>query len=88
MIKITCCRNGSRFRLNRECKGQFVKEFKDLNELALWWYKSRRKIFFPKIRQELSKEQVRTLCLKYDALWSHRASNVVGVREEDYYGVV
>lgn len=68
MLRITCCRCGTSYRVNRHGKGQFVKEFKDLSDFARWWVKSRSKIYFPNIRKELSNRQKVTLLRKISSL--------------------
>lgn len=70
-MKITCARIGER-RFNRYAKGCFVREFNTLSEMAKWMSKSRRKLFFPKLKQELTQEQIRILNYKIISLLSKK----------------
>ena len=61
MLKITCCRIGKYSNINIHGKGMFVKEFKNLSEMAMWIHKCRCNIWFPMINQELTKGQLESL---------------------------
>lgn len=57
MIKITCCRIGKK-QYNRRCKGSFIKEFKNLGQLAAFVCRSEQSLFFPFITTELTRQQL------------------------------
>ena len=63
-MKITCCRIGSKYKSNKEAKGQFTKGFKDLEEFVRFFVGARQSIWYPNIRKELSKRQLIVLSLK------------------------
>lgn len=64
MIRITLCRCGTRYKINRGAKGQFVKEFSNLNEFVRWFDGRQGKLFCPNIDQELSKHEHQILIMK------------------------
>lgn len=68
MIKITCCRCGSLNHPNMKKKGQFILEFKNIGDFALWFVKAKSKIFFPKIKKELTSRQIKSLVNKSSSL--------------------
>lgn len=67
-MKITCCRCGSLNSPNRKAKGQFIREFNSLEELAKFIAKENYKLYFPKIKAELTSRQREVLCKKTASL--------------------
>ena len=65
MYKITCCRAGKN-GCNYKMKGCFVKEFASLEELAA--YAATVSVYFPYVRQELSKNEYIVVLRKRYAL--------------------
>ena len=70
MIKITCCRAGRTWRCNRKHKGEFVKEFSSIADLAEYMHRSKHTIFFPRILTELTKQQRGILAIKLEAVYA------------------
>lgn len=68
MIKLTCCRIGKYPKYNYRYKGWFTKEFKTLDKMAMWLYKSKNNFILPNIKKELTKNQIRILNCKLSAL--------------------
>lgn len=67
-MKITCCRCGTCNSPNRKAKGQFVREFNSLEELAKFIVKENYKLYFPKIKTELTSKEREILCKKVSSL--------------------
>ncbi len=65
MYKITFCRT-SRFRTNNK-KGNFIKEFKTLDEIVKFYLKSNNNLWCPKIKEELTKREFFILCNKLNS---------------------
>lgn len=63
-MKITCCRCGINYKANRKAKGQFIREFNSLEELAKFIVKENYKLYFPKIEAELTSREREILCKK------------------------
>ena len=61
MYKITCCRMGKWPKANIGKKGCFIREFETLYDFANFFNKSRVKLFFPYINEELTEEELRWL---------------------------
>lgn len=68
MYIISCCRIGSFNSFNRKSKGIFKKKFKTLSDLTNFWMKSKRKVYFPNIRNELTKNELEILNRKCHAV--------------------
>lgn len=68
MIRITCCRLGRFPRNNIEKKGTFIKEFDNMQQLAVFVRGSFKSLFFPKIKEELNRKQHRELVGKLQSL--------------------
>ena len=61
MYKITCSRAGKWNKTNIDKKGCFIREFETLYDFAIFFNKSRSKLFFPYISKELTEEELRWL---------------------------
>ena len=67
MIKITCCRQGKFPKNNLGVKGTFIKEFDNMQQLAVF-VRGSNSLFFPKIREELNRKQYKELVNKLESL--------------------
>lgn len=61
MYTITCCRIGKYPYLNIKARGQFKKTFKNLKELAIYSYNTRKCIYFPNINNELTDAEFQSI---------------------------
>lgn len=68
MIRITCCRMGRFPRSNKESKGTFIKEFDNMQQLALFVKHSWKSLYFPYANKELTKHQRFELMNKINSL--------------------
>lgn len=71
-MKITCCRCGINYKANRKAKGQFIREFNNLEELAKFIVKENYKLYFPKMKSELTSREREVLCKKVASLKNKR----------------
>lgn len=70
MIKVTMARSyaGDKWwKVNKKAKGSFTREFKDLSELAKFIHSTKR-VWFPKLYEELTNRQWTSLWNKIHAL--------------------
>lgn len=68
MIRITCCRQGKFPKNNLGVKGTFIKEFDNMQQLAVFVRSSFNSLFFPKIKEELNRKQYKELVNKLESL--------------------
>lgn len=66
MYTITCARCGKYPRFNRTGKGQFSKQFSTLSDFAMFATKSMSSLYFPNIRQELTRREEKILMKKLE----------------------
>lgn len=70
MYKITCCRVGKWEKPNKGLKGQFIKQFNTLSEMAKFMNSCPRDaIWFPNLEAELTKREIRILISKEHSLF-------------------
>lgn len=74
-MKITCCRAGTYARPNRKEKGKFIREFKNIEELAAFISQTNHLMYFPYIRTELTKKERITLHNKIFSLQRRRCKD-------------
>lgn len=70
MIKVTLCRSYSGkdwWKVNRKAKGAFIREFKDISELAGFLNRTKR-LYLPKASEELTRDQLLSLFRKLGSL--------------------
>lgn len=68
MIRITCCRLGKFSKNNLDVKGIFIKEFDNMQQLAVFVRSSFNSLYFPKIKEELNRKQYKELVDKLESL--------------------
>lgn len=67
MYRITCCRVGTK-HVNKLAKGKFIRKFETLNEFAAYFETSKRRIWYPNLRKELTHKEICILIQKAEAI--------------------
>lgn len=76
MYSITFCRCGKILgKPNRGAKGKFIKNFNTLSDLAFFITKSKFNLFFPNIKNELTKKELVILSNKIASIRKYSRSS-------------